>query len=61
MSTTEILKSTGGKLVPMPNSKITKEVKEYRAAFKRGDKIVKQRQKSTKKNRNLANCIKFQK
>lgn len=49
MSTSEILKSVGGTLKPMPNARITKEVLEYRAAFKRGEKIFAERQKSLKK------------
>ncbi len=49
MSTSEILKSAGGTLKPMPNAKITKEVREYRAAFKRGEKILAERQKNLKK------------
>ena len=49
MSITEILKKTGGTLKPMPNAKITKEVREYRAAYKRGEKILAERQKNLKK------------
>ena len=45
----KILKKKGGTLKPMPNAKITKEVREYRAAFKRGEKILAEREKNLKK------------